>query len=270
MLKLGSVSYINALPLTSFLDPKEFEIIHLPPAELLSLLRDGKVDAALLPIVNYFENPELYLIPNISITSKGPVKSVQLFFDSENLSIQNIKNIYLDPESRTSQLLLKVLLRDFYHISLEKICFSSNQNNSEIQAKLLIGDKALLKSYSSSFSLDLGEAWWDWQKKPFVFAAWMTKNPRMSELSELLQESRDQGLRNIEKIIAQINLPLTPTLSPVERGKEEEFSLLLNEYFTKNLHYYMGNEELEGIQTFYQHLKNIQGYTHELNFRFVS
>ncbi len=269
MLKLGSVSYINALPLTSFLDPKEFEIIHLPPAELLSLLKNGKVDAALLPIVNYFENPELYLIPNIAIASKGAVKSVQLFFDSENLSIQNVKNIYLDPESRTSQLLLKVLLRDFYHISLEKICFDSDLNSSEIQAKLLIGDKALVKSGSSSLSLDLGEVWWNWQKKPFVFAAWMTKNPQMLELSELLKKSRDHGLKNIEKIIAQIHFPLTPTLSPVERGKEE-FSPLLNDYFTKNLHYYMGNEELEGIQTFFKHLKNIQGYTHELNFRFVS
>ncbi len=269
MIKLGSVSYINALPLTSFLDPKEFEIVYLPPAELLSLLKDGKVDAALLPIVNYFENPELYLIPNISIASKGPVKSVQLFFDSENLSIQNLNHIYLDSESRTSQLLLKVLLRNFYNISLEKICFDSDLNSSEIQAKLLIGDKALVKSYSSSPSLDLGEAWWNWQKKPFVFAAWMTKQSRMLELSELLKKSRDQGLKNIEKIIAEINLPLTPPLSPLERGKEESSSLL-NDYFTKNLHYYMGNEELEGIQTFYKHLKNIQGYTHELNFRFVS
>ncbi len=270
MIKLGSVSYINALPLTSFLDPKEFEIIHLPPAELLSLLQDGEVDAALLPIVNYFENPELYLIPNISIASRGAVKSVQLFFNSNDISIQNVKNIYLDSESRTSQLLLKVLLRDFYHLSLEKICFSSDLNNPELQAKLLIGDKALIKSGSSSLSLDLGEVWWNWQKKPFVFAAWMTKQSQMLELSELLKESRDEGLKSIEKIIAQIHLPLTPPLSPEERGKEEEFSPLLNDYFTKNLHYYMGNEELEGIQTFYKHLKNIQGYTHELNFRFVS
>lgn len=280
MIKLGSVSYINALPLTHFLDPKEFEIIHLPPAQLFSLLKNKKVDAALLPIVNYFENRDLYLIPEIAIAAKGAVQSVKLFLNSIDITIENLNNIYLDKESRTSQLLLKTLLKYRYNISLEDIHFNPDLNDPSVQAKLLIGDKALfslpvisakesihnmhLKSpylgrndnLNHDNSIDLGELWWSWLKKPFVFAAWMTNNPYLSNrLSKKLKESRDAGLERINEIIQ--------TLSSYP-------SSLLNEYFTKSLHYYMGEKELEGIQTFYQYLKTIEGYSDELDFRFIS
>lgn len=251
-MKLGSVPYLNALPLTFFLNPKLIEIIHAPPAQLFNLLDEGKVDVALLPIVNYFENSDLYLIPNIAIATRGAVRSVKLFFDRD-IPLDQIKTIYLDPESRTSHLLLKVLLKDRYNLYLEKIRFTSVLNEPEIQAKLLIGDKALL---NDTYSLDLAELWWNWIQKPFVFAAWMTKNPHLSELFQLLQKSRDQALQNLEQIIQTIHSPFSPNF--------------LNEYFTKNLHYYMGAEELEGIKIFHQYTQKIEGYSDELTFRFVS
>lgn len=272
MLKLGCVPYMNALPLTYALDPKEVELIHRPPSELLDLLKAGKVEAALLPIVNYFENPELYLIPQVAIACRGAVKSVKLFFDNSSTYLKvpgtlDLKTIYLDPESRTSHALLKVLLRYKYEIDLEKIQFTSDlsdlsDKSESSEAKLLIGDKTFQEKGPS---LDLGEEWYTWQQKPFVFAAWMTLQPK-SKLTHLLLESKNQGLQNIDKIIEQIS-PSPCPLPPGERVIEE---LSLKDYFTKNIHYTMEDPELDGIRRFYELLKPIQGYHHELDFKFVS
>ncbi len=261
MIKLGCVPYMNALPLTYGLDPQEVELIHRPPSELLELLQVGQVEAALLPIVNYFENPDLYLVPGLAIACRGEVKSVKLYFNSpvgalREAPLQEIKTLYLDPESRTSHALLKVILHHKYGINLNTLTFTSNLSHPNIDTRLLIGDKTFQEKGPS---LDLGEEWWHWQKKPFVFAAWMTPQAQNSTLVKILQKSKKsktQGLQNIDKIIVQR-----------ERMTEGHS---LKDYFTKNIHYTMEEAELEGIRRFYELLKPLQGYHHELNFRFVS
>jgi len=281
MLKLGCVSYLNTLPLIDTLDPQEVEKITRPPAELLELLLKGQVDAALLPIVNYFETPNLFLIPNIAIACRGPVQSVKLYLSEEQNrpispftkggcgDLTHLKTIYLDPESRTSHALLKVLLQKKYKLDLNQIQFTSNLSHPNIQAKLLIGDKTLTSPLPPPYqgggvggrSLDLGKEWQEWTHKPFVFAAWMTNKPQYSELSPILQKSRDQGLSNLEKIIE--NIRSNPTVQQLPPP-------VLREYFTKNLYYYMGEEELTGIRHFFELLKPLEGYTHELDFKFIS
>jgi len=251
VIKLGCVSYINALPLTYGLDAREVEVLHRPPAELLELLQGGKVEAALLPIVNYFEQPDLHLVPDAAIACRGPVQSVRLYLE-KGQSPQSLRSIYLDPESRTSHALLKVLLKEKYSRDLKDLEFTLNPSLSS-NARLLIGDKTFQEKGPS---LDLGEEWCAWQQRPFVFAAWMSFGKGGKNLPSLLQESRKQGLENIDQIIAGLgsNLPATA----------------LKEYFTKNLHYTMGESELDGIRRFYELSKPIQGYQHELHFRFIS
>ncbi len=271
MLKLGCVPYMNALPLTYSLDPKEVELIHRPPAELLKLLQEGQVEAALLPIVNYFENPDLYLVPGLAIACRGAVKSVKLYFVGANpcvrpeiegrhigLPLQNIHNIYLDPESRTSHALLKVILHHKYKIDLNTLYFTSDFNRKDLDANLLIGDKTFDQKDEG---LDLGEEWCTWQKKPFVFAAWMAQSPS-KHLNKILQEAYKGSFSKLEEIIEQImmNRPVGTRLAMDT----------LREYFTKNIHYTMEGSELEGIRQFYKLLKPIQGYSHELDFKFVS
>ncbi len=307
MLKLGCVSYMNALPLTHGLNPKEVELISRPPAQLLYLLQGGEVEAALLPIVNYFENPDLYLVPGLAIACRGAVKSVRLYWNnitvgaaprgrpqienepSQNskgrhsgLPLQNIHTIYLDPESRTSHALLKVILQHKYGMDLNTLTFTSDLSHPHIDAKLLIGDKTFTENGSA---LDLGEEWCSWQQKPFVFAAWMSLQKK-PELHQKLQESFQQGFKQIDTIIDKLSSKGWRDWGPpnyrqqsasaddaVIGGEERQDPLdkvTLREYFTKNLHYTMGEAELDGIRRFYELLKPIQGYTHELDFKFVS
>jgi len=245
---------LNALPLTYFLDPNEVEILHRPPSQLKDLLRSGRVDAALLPIVDYFENKDFHLIPDIAIASKGAVHSVKLFMKNLNQPVERLKYLYLDSESKTSHSLLKVLLKARFGRSLADLEFLKDQSDPRIEASLLIGDKALHFPFPEG-ALDLGASWWEWTNKPFTFAAWMTRGQGGDGVTQILQKAREEGLKHLDDIVEA-----NPALPPP----------FLKEYLTNAVQYYMGPEELEGIRIFFEHLKPIEGYSHELAFRFVS
>src|SRR4030095_3370744 len=203
MLRLGCVPYLNALPLTYFLDPNQVEILHRPPSQLKDLLRSGRVDAALLPIVDYFENKDFHLIPEIAIVSKGAVYIVKLFMKDLNQPIEKIKYFYLDSESKTSHSLLKVLLKGRFKRPLSELQFLKDQADPRLEASLLIGDKALHFPFPEG-ALDLGASWWEWTKKPFVFAAWMTREKNSVGIAESLQRAREEGVKRLDEIIESV------------------------------------------------------------------
>lgn len=236
--KLGAVSYLNTLPLIHYL--KERPVL-APPAALARFLRVGDVDIATVPIVAYFENPHYTLIPGICIGSHGPVQSVKLFFNSPDIHIHNVKTIYLDMESKTSIMLLKVLLQFKFRRNLGEITFYHGYHplpSREVEAKLLIGDKAM-KEIPISPPLDLGEEWTAWTGLPFVYAAWVSRRPEVSEraIAELT-EARDSGIRNLRSVI--------PT--------DLSFPYPMVEDYLKNLNYVLGPGETEGMMLFRDYL----------------
>ncbi len=233
--KLGAVPYLNALPLTHYLEERP---ILAPPAALARLLRIGEIDVATAPIVTYFENPHYTLIPGICIGSRGPVQSVKLFFSSPEITIENVKTIYLDMESKTSALLLKVLLQFKFGKNLDKITFYHPLPPREVEAKLLIGDKAM-KEIPVSAPLDLGEAWTSWTGLPFVYAAWISRLPEVSEKAVAeFTRARDAGILNLSSVIP------TKTILPFK---------VIRDYL-ENLNYVLGPREMEGIELFRTYL----------------
>ncbi len=253
MLRLGCVSYINALPLIHFLDPQKARVLFRPPAQLIPLLEAGEVDAALIPIVYYFTRPDLYLVPNLAIASRGAVESVKLFYQNGSHP-STLQHIYLDTESRTSQELLKVILKNRFQRDLKSIDFIQELVHPDIEAKLLIGDKALLSQENGWEELDLGLAWWEWTQKPFVYAAWMTPNPDLKEIIPLLNQSYNEGKTRLNQIIQ--TLPQYP-------------QKLLERYFTKSISYELGEAEKEGIQTFWSFLKSIRSLPDLLELKWI-
>ncbi len=234
--QLGAVSYYNALPLIAFLKEKP---VLAAPAALSRLLKIGEVDIATAPIVTYFENPNYTLVPGVCIGSRGPVRSVKLFFESPEINVHNVKEIYLDMESKTSAMLLKVLLKFHFKRDLNEITFYHPLPPRHVQSKLLIGDKAL-KQIPTSEPLDLGEAWTQWTGLPFVFAAWISRHMEVSEKAILeIQEARDLGVKNLNSII-----PMKADLP---------FSVL--QPYLQNLNYTLGAKEMEAIQLFKQYLQ---------------
>jgi predicted solute-binding protein len=66
---------------------------------------------------------------------------------------------------------------------------------------MLIGDIALIKKGKH---IDLGEAWYRLTNLPFIYAFWVSKDrDNLKELSLLLNESKNWGINNLEKIIQE-------------------------------------------------------------------
>ncbi len=229
--KLGAVSYLNALPLIHYL--KECPRLE-PPAALARLLKIGEVDIATAPVAVLFENPHYTLVPGACIGSNGPVGSVKVFFSEPGVTLANLQNVYLDLESKTSALLLKVLLKFKYGRNLDEITFFHPIPPRQCQAKLLIGDKAM-KELPVHPPADLGQEWTSWTGLPFVFAAWISRLPEVSEraISEL-QEARDQGLKNIRSVIPEKSVFPFETIST----------------YLEKLVYVLGPKEMEGLNLF--------------------
>src|SRR5262245_64709370 len=109
-IRIGAVNYLNTKPLIEDLETlaPEAELVLEVPSRLADLLVDGRLDVALIPIIEYFRAGNYTIVPNISIASRGPVLSVTLF---SRVPWKDIRRVALDEGSRTSAALCQVLLR---------------------------------------------------------------------------------------------------------------------------------------------------------------
>lgn len=198
MLRIGEINYLNCTPLFTALrntcPASVYQFISGHPSELNKKLRVGDIDLCPSSSIEYALHPELYrIVPDLSISSRGPVKSVLLF---SRLPIDALDgaSIGLTSESETSVILLKILLT-------LKFSFANSYARADVDlnrpyqhdALLLIGDKALLAATEkrSGYLYDLGELWYEFTGKPFVFALWLLRDDALLKSAEavyLLQE----------------------------------------------------------------------------------
>src|SRR3989338_4162015 len=142
-MKLGAVPSLNALPLIYHL--KKAPRLEVPAA-LDRLLKLGALDLATAPITTLFQNPDYRLVPGLGIGTKGKVRSVRLVFNKKGMTLRDVSSVYLDMESRASVLLLKVLLHQKQKRNLNEIRFVTPIPTPDVDAALLIGDKAMRSS----------------------------------------------------------------------------------------------------------------------------
>lgn len=208
MWKLGVVSYRNALPLYQPLaDRGEVEVVRVVPAKLAALLDAGEVDAALMPIVDHLRGHGDGLVSDACIGADSFVRSVLLF---SKVPVEEVRTVAADTSSHSSVALIRVLLRDLYHL---EPCFQDAAPDLEsmlaqADAALLIGDPALAayQNPGNLHVLDLATAWKELTGLPFVFAAWtarqgLTANEK-ADLWQLLSTARDEGLTLIPQLAA--------------------------------------------------------------------
>src|SRR5262245_28204072 len=114
VLRLASVSYFNATPLNYGLSEAEDLRLSLEvPSKLIDLLRDGDVDVALLPVIDYQRLDGLCVIPAGAIGCDGPTLTVRIFSPSP---IDQIESLACDPESHTSVALARIVLAERFGI----------------------------------------------------------------------------------------------------------------------------------------------------------
>src|SRR3954469_18673982 len=159
--RVGSVPYLNAVPLTRGL---EDEIQFVPPSKLAEMLRAGELDAALLSITEVLLNDRYDILDGIAIASLGEVKSV---FLAHREPLEQIKTVHCDTASLTSVNLLRVLLAE-RNLNPEFVPLPSYEAAADLPTVLLIGNAAInfLRASPNHEIWDLGAAWFELTRLP--------------------------------------------------------------------------------------------------------
>jgi chorismate dehydratase len=250
VLRIASVSYLNARPLIYGLDrASDRKLLLEVPAKLIDLLRDDKADVALLPVIDYQRLDGLCVVPSGGIGSDGETLTVRIF---SRTPIRQIQTLACDVESHTSVALAKIVLAEQFGIRPEFVELSKTSRESQA-ARLLIGDKVVCEEPAGfEHQLDLGAAWKKLTGLPFVFATWMARvGVDLHDLPAQLQRAKEQGLEHVDELIEQYARP---------RGWP---AALARQYLTRNLQYDVGEVQLRAIRLFHELAKK-HAIIHEL------
>ena len=154
--RVGSVGYLNAVPLTRGL---EEEVIYTTPAKLAEMLERDELDAGLVSVVEALFNDRYDILDGIAIASLGEVKSVLL---AHRKPLSEVTEVYCDTASLTSVQLLRVLLAE-RGLKPEFKPLASYDYAALPDYAMLIGDPALdfvLAPHEHEI-WDLGAAWFE-------------------------------------------------------------------------------------------------------------
>jgi predicted solute-binding protein len=196
--RIGSVHYLNALPLTRGLGT---DLVRLAPSRLATELHAGRLDAALLSITEALFHPSHEILDGIGILSRGPVFSVGL---AHRQPLDQIQRIHLDPASCTSVNLLRVLLhRRGLHPTFESL--PSYSDAPSLDNTLLIGNPAIdfRRQHPDHPWWDLGQAWFESEQLPFTYAVWVLRQGSDSALRQLLRDSALRGAVELPDLIRE-------------------------------------------------------------------
>ena len=184
-------------------------------------------------VSNILRNPIYSVVDRLAIASDGPVYSVIL---AHRGSIEQLREVVVDPASETSVNLLRCLLGELRRNDVEFV------RRGEIRAHrglLLIGDQAIRFRQQSRDDqiFDLGAEWKQATAKPFVYALWLI-HPDYGEKAAIADALRSLGKKNLENLDALI------AAQPESQRAFCEF------YFRECLRFGFGEEEKKGFQLF--------------------
>ncbi|MGB0581371.1 MAG: menaquinone biosynthesis protein [Limisphaerales bacterium] len=237
--RVGSVPYLNSVPLTRGL---ETEVEFMPPAQLAVKLDADELDAALVSITEVLFHDRYDVLDGIAVASLGEVYSV---FLAHRIPLDEVTEIWCDPASLTSVNLLKVLLSEGgQKVKLQKL--DDYANAADKDAVLLIGNPAIdfRRADHDHAIWDLGAAWHELTKLPFVFAIWaLRRGLENDSLRGRLREARDFGMDTLDYIIDQ------------RTDYDRDFR---KDYLGWHIHFHLGADEKRGVARFVELLKKHQ------------
>ncbi len=242
-IRIGAVNYLNTKPLVFGLGrlAPQAEMLFDLPSRLADGLAAGRYDVALIPSIEFLQDPSYVIVSDACIACRGPVLSVKLF---SRVPPERIRTLALDEGSRTSAALVQILLAERYGLrpELASLPIGDALSTAHTDAVLLIGDRAIhspLERFECVW--DLGDEWQRLAGLPFVFAMWTARaNTDLQGVDAALAAARDAGVRHLAEIADREAAPLGLT-------RPECLT-----YLRDNLHFYLGERELRGLAAFHR------------------
>ncbi len=176
----------------------------------LDACQDGageQIDEELCSVIG---DPDLRIVPGQAIGSDGAVTSVLLVAETDP---SEWTDIVLDGESRTSALLVKVLLDGPLRAKLPNFRAIRDvppgtgvENARGTTAALVIGDTARNLPDRLVSRVDLGVEWKRFTGLPFVFAVWAGRPDLPAQVREDLRTAAVTGLFRRRQLVAPEDL----------------------------------------------------------------
>jgi len=166
------------------------------------LLAQGRVEAALVPVIEYQRINDIHLVPEVCVGSKEKVRSVVLVTKSDDL--ESVRSVALDESSRTSASLVKIIFREFLGIdpAWQTATPDLGRMLNDNDGALIIGDPGMTFSREGFYVWDLASLWRQHTGLGFVFAMWMIRDDASVETRRLdFKAARNEGLASVDEIV---------------------------------------------------------------------
>lgn len=251
--RISASSYSNTAPLVwSFLygaNRGKYELIlDNAPARSAELLRENRVDAALVPVIEYQRIENVFLVPEVCVGARQKVRSVCLVTKGEDL--KDVKTVALDVSSRTSVALTKIVFQEFYdsYPYYKEAKPNIEEMLTDSHCALLIGDPALTVDEEKYKKFDLVEIWRKFTGLGFVFAMWMAQAEKFERARQInFAHARDEGLRHLDEIIANYEPQISLRRADFRNYLSENISYSINEEMLRGLELYFDLARKNGL-----------------------
>jgi chorismate dehydratase len=257
-IRIGAVSYLNTKPLVYGLQQLApwAGVVYDLPSRLADGLAAGRLDVALIPSIEFFQDPSYTIVSDACIGCRGAVMSVKLL---SRKPLDRIRTLALDEGSRTSAVLVRVLLEQRFGVrpQLQPLPIGVPVSECDADAILMIGDRAIHPPADSFVEVwDLGDQWCRWSKLPFVFAMWVARaGTDLDGVEQVLGAARDAGVANLDEIAREHAASVGLTIPQCHA------------YLRDNLYFYLGPREQQGLELFYRHAAALGFAPRGLSFR---
>jgi len=215
-IKVSLISYTNTKPfvlglLKSTELKNQIQTSFDSPAECARKLVSQEVDLGIVPVASLKDIPDYKIISDYCIGSDGDVNSVFLF---SKKPLAEIRSIILDPQSRTSNNLTRILCKHYWKIDpvfIGKERFSSRYDSdhessdlSQADAMVLIGDRTFQSRKEFAYPFDLGGEWKRFTGLPFVFAVWASHRELSQDFQDQFNKALKWGLDHRQQVLDEI------------------------------------------------------------------
>lgn len=268
-MRIAASTYLNSAPLVySFvqgsLRHRYFFLGDTAPSRCAAMLATGQCDIALIPIIEYQRIPGLRIIPNIAVASKRQVRSVLL---AARCPLKDVRRVTLDPSSRTSQALVRILFARHYNVHP---VFTQRAPDAKVElpeagdAALIIGDPAMRLAATAEQRgvqiYDLAEEWQTMTGLPFVFAVWAVRESVCEQEQMVARDflaAKQEGLGMLEEIAVQYAVEL-------ELPQDDLLGYLRN-----NVNYDLDKENIAGMQCYFDQAKELGLISETQDLKFI-
>ncbi|RAL22632.1 menaquinone biosynthetic enzyme MqnA/MqnD family protein [Thermoflavimicrobium daqui] len=257
-IRISEISYTNVWPIHYYFETAGLSVELIPqvPSQLNQGMAKGEIDLGAISSFAYgAAYPNYVILPNLSVSVRGPVGSIFLFTKGQELHELEGAKIALTNTSWTSVNLLRVILERFEKITPNYITMSPNleQMMEQADAALMIGDDAIRGSWHNPGYrvYDLGLEWFKRTGLSMTFAVWAvrkeileTRSPELERIYQRFIEAKEKSKRN-----------LTPVIDKAIRkvGGDKEF---WQHYFDGLIHDF-GKSEIQGLQAYFQYVTEL-------------